>query len=123
MIERIYLSSTMKLSIVKMMKKRNSTALVVAITALICQPALGQVGGDTAYKQSFQQNVRTGCLNGSSLPQAKKEAYCSCYARLFANRYSASELLAMSNWVANNPNQVGVIRLMMSPEASRCELR
>ena len=123
MVERIWLSSAMKFSIVKMMKKRNSTALFVAITALICHPALGQVGGDTAYKQSFQRNVRTGCLNSSSLPQAKKETYCSCYARLFTNRYSASELLAMSNWVVNNPNHVAVIPLMMSPEVSRCKLR
>ena len=104
------------------MKKTGAAVIAFLVGALVHQPAMSQVS-DRVFKQTFYENVQTGCLNSSKLDQVKKEAFCSCYAKSFVDRYSAAELNAIGVWLANNPNQVGVISVLMSPESSRCKLK
>lgn len=98
-------------------------ALLLAVGAAstaAAQPSDGHHISNAAT--GFVARFRQGCLGpDQNKPSSVREQYCNCMLQAYQQRYSESELTAITE-LASQAGKVGpaVVNAMMSPERRRC---
>ena len=70
-----------------------------------------------------RQGVFGSCNKTAPIKDARQRSIaCTCYANAYVNKYSAQELAQLNQWQNKNPEKVGIVVLMLSPERKICKI-
>ena len=72
---------------------------------------------DAVRKVTLEECVRTS----SSVDEAKKVRFCSCYSNAYVDKYDHGTLFAINRWAIDNPGKNAIIPLMLMPERKNCQ--
>ena len=75
----------------------------------------------TEFRELVRSSVKETCIKTAPIKDIEsKEKSCDCYASAYEKRFSVKGLVKISNWLETNPNNAGIIPLMMNPEVVAC---
>jgi len=93
------------------------------LAAWAAPPCDAQPASSTTTGSGFVARFRQGCLGSPDQANLSpsRQRYCSCLLEAYQQRYSESELTAITE-LASQAGKVGpaVVNAMMSPERRRC---
>jgi hypothetical protein len=113
------------------MKALPSRLFLPLILLLVPLPGLTQGVPETQsatqaerlFKERFETNLVTGCKQSPPGDVSSVDVFCSCYAKSFVDRYSATTLKLLSDASKKYPIARQTIRAMLQPEISACARR